>query len=115
MALKVGLIGAGGFGTIHLLGYVRNPNCKLVAIASRTEEHARKAAERFGIPKIYGGVDSWKKMIENEELDVISICTQYRLIDHFINCIAEDKQESPNFEDGKRAVEFVLEAYSLKE
>ena len=40
---------------------------------------------------------------------------QYRLIDHFIKCIAENKQESPNFEDGKRAVEFVLEAYSLKE
>jgi predicted dehydrogenase len=75
MTLKVGLIGAGGFGTIHLLGYVRNPNCKLVAIASRTEEHARNAAERFYIPKIYGGVDSWKNMIENEELDVISICT----------------------------------------
>ncbi len=75
MTLKIGLIGAGGFGTIHLLGYVRNPNCKLVAIASRTEEHARNAAERFGIPKIYGGVESWKEMIENEELDVISICT----------------------------------------
>jgi predicted dehydrogenase len=40
---------------------------------------------------------------------------QYSLIDHFINCIVENKQESPNFEDGKRAVEFVLEAYSLKE
>jgi len=42
MTLKVGLIGAGGFGTIHLLGYVRNPNCKLVAIASRTVKNMRE-------------------------------------------------------------------------
>ena len=40
--------------------------------------------------------------------------TQHLLIDHFINCILQKKQESPNFEDGKRAVEFVLDAYSLK-
>jgi predicted dehydrogenase len=39
---------------------------------------------------------------------------QHQLIDHFIECILKGKQEHPNFEDGKRATEFVLEAYSLK-
>ncbi len=40
---------------------------------------------------------------------------QYVLTDHFIDCIKKKTQENPNFEDGKRAVEFVLDAYSLKE
>ena len=75
MTLKVGLVGAGGFGTIHMEGFSNNPKCDLVAIASRTEEHARDASESFHIPNVYAGHDSWEKMINNEELDVVSICT----------------------------------------
>lgn len=45
----------------------------MVAIASRTEEHARAAAEKFNIPKIFVG-DDWKKMITEENLDIVSIC-----------------------------------------
>lgn len=75
MTLKIGIIGAGGFGSIHLSGFSKNPNCELVAIASRTEEHARAASEEFHVPKVYAGNDSWEKMSENEKLDVISICT----------------------------------------
>jgi len=39
---------------------------------------------------------------------------QYKLIDHFITCILNKKQEHPDFNDGRKAVEFVLKAYSLK-
>ena len=39
---------------------------------------------------------------------------QHKLINHFINCILDNTQENPDFLDGKRAVEFVLEAYSHK-
>ncbi|NVM44854.1 MAG: Gfo/Idh/MocA family oxidoreductase [Candidatus Lokiarchaeota archaeon] len=75
MTLKIGLMGAGAFGTIHLEGFSKNPNCQLVAIASRTEEHAKAASEKFNVPKVYVGIDSWEKMLDNEELDVVSICT----------------------------------------
>jgi len=75
MTLKVGLIGAGGFGTEHLKGFSRNLNCELAAIASRTEEHAKALSEEFSVPKIYYGNDSWEQMIESEKLDIISICT----------------------------------------
>ena len=57
------------------MGYAKNPECKLVAIASRTEDHAKKAAERFHIPKVYVGNNSWEKMIDEQELDIVSICT----------------------------------------
>ncbi|MBY8987755.1 MAG: Gfo/Idh/MocA family oxidoreductase [Candidatus Lokiarchaeota archaeon] len=75
MTLKIGIVGAGGFGTIHLEGFSKNPDCELIAIASRTEEHAMAASEKFHVPKVYTGNDSWEKMIDNEVLDVISICT----------------------------------------
>lgn len=72
--LRVGLIGAGGFGYLHLSGYKKNKNCEIVALASRTEQHAKQAAEKFGIPKYYYG-DDWKKMLEEERLDIVSICS----------------------------------------
>ncbi len=75
MTLKVGIVGVGAFGTIHLSGFSKNPDCELVAIASRTKEHAKAASEMFRVPKVYTGNDGWEKMIDNEKLDVISICT----------------------------------------
>ena len=75
MNLKIGLVGAGGIGTIHLEGFSLNPNCQVVAIASRTEEHAKAASEKFNVPKVYAGNDSWENMLDNEKLDVVSICT----------------------------------------
>jgi len=75
MKLKVGVIGAGGFGLIHLSGYSNNSNCSITAIASRTEKHAQLAANKFNISNIYGGIDSWKTMLEKEDLDLVSICT----------------------------------------
>jgi len=72
--LRVGLIGAGAIGLVHLSGFSKNVNCELVAIASRTEEHAKAAANRFNIPKIFVG-EGWKDMLKNENLDIVSICT----------------------------------------
>ena len=40
---------------------------------------------------------------------------QQRLIIHFVNCVINRTQEHPDFHDGKRAVKFVLDAYSFKE
>ena len=75
MTLKVGIVGAGGIGTENLSGFSKNPDCEIVAIASRTKEHAKAASEKFNVPKVYAGNDSWKKMIDEQELDIISVCT----------------------------------------
>jgi len=57
------------------MGYAKNPDCELVAIASRTEEHAKAASEKFNVPKVYAGNNNWEKMIDEQELDIVSICT----------------------------------------
>jgi len=74
MKLKVGLIGAGSFGYYHLSGYKKNANCDIIAVASRTEQSAKKAADKFEIPNVYWG-DSWKQMLEEQSLDIVSICS----------------------------------------
>ncbi len=74
MKLKVGLIGAGGFGNIHLSGYTKNNYCQLVAVASGTKKSATLASEKYNIPGVYWG-DDWKRMLENENLDIVSICS----------------------------------------
>jgi UDP-N-acetylglucosamine 3-dehydrogenase len=58
MKLKVGLIGAGGFGYLHLSG---------------SEKSAKKAAQKFEISNVYWG-DDWLKMLKENDLDVVSIC-----------------------------------------
>jgi predicted dehydrogenase len=72
--LRVGLIGAGAIGKVHLEGFKRNKHCKLVAIASRTEEHANAFAKKFDIPQTFMG-EGWKDMLNNENLDIVSICS----------------------------------------
>lgn len=74
MKLRIGLIGPGSFGYLHLYGYKKNENCELIAVASRTEQHAKQAADKFNIPKYYCN-DDWKKMFEEDSLDAVSICS----------------------------------------
>ncbi|NVM19427.1 MAG: Gfo/Idh/MocA family oxidoreductase [Candidatus Lokiarchaeota archaeon] len=57
--------------------------------------------------------NSYFKEVLNEYCNT-NIIPQHKLINHFVNCVLNKKQENPNFHDGKRAVEFVLEAYSYK-
>lgn len=42
--LKLGLIGAGAIGELHLEGFQKNPNCEVIAVAARTREHVQEAA-----------------------------------------------------------------------
>lgn len=75
MRVKVGVIGAGGFGNIHLEGYKNNKNAEIVGVASRTKIHAEKAAHKYSVESIYYGNEGWKNMLKSGNLDAISICT----------------------------------------
>ncbi|MBY8984234.1 MAG: Gfo/Idh/MocA family oxidoreductase [Candidatus Lokiarchaeota archaeon] len=81
MKLRIGLIGPGSFGYLHLNAYKKNENCELIAVASRTEQHAKQAAEKFDIPNYYWDND-WSKMFEKDSLDAVSICSPNYLHAH---------------------------------
>jgi len=70
--------GAGDVSIQHARGYLNNPHTKLVAISSKREESARNLAEAVGLRdvKIY---TDYEKLLNDSEVDVISICTPQQL------------------------------------
>ncbi len=70
--LRMGIIGVGNIGTVHLRAASQVEEVEVLAIADINEERLNKAKKDFNIP---GAYSDYEKMIENEELDMISICT----------------------------------------
>ena len=71
--VRVGVIGLGQIALkAHLPGYAKATGCRLVAVHSLREQHAKQVALQYGIPQIY---KDWEKMLESEQIDAVSICT----------------------------------------
>jgi predicted dehydrogenase len=71
--LKVAMIGTGGIArAVHLPAWRDCERAEVVACFDINRETAEKAAEDFGIPKVYG---SLKKMLADADIDAVDICT----------------------------------------
>lgn len=64
MRFKVGIIGCGGRGNAHAKGYAASDDVEMVACADPVEEKARALAEK-----------DYRRMLEEEKPDIVSICT----------------------------------------
>ncbi|HGE73009.1 TPA: Gfo/Idh/MocA family oxidoreductase [Candidatus Poribacteria bacterium] len=69
---RVGIIGCGGISRAHAGGYLGVPNAKMVAVADINEENAKKFCQDYNVERYY---TDYVKMLENESLDIVSICT----------------------------------------
>ena len=72
MTLKAAFIGTGGIARTHARNIVANDGYKLVAACDLDGERVKKFAEEFDIPHHYTNA---KKMMTNEDLDVVLVCT----------------------------------------
>lgn len=73
MALyRVGIIGCGGRGRGHAVGYQASPDVEIVACADPVGEARWNFQEKFEIERTY---KDFRDMLENEALDIVSICT----------------------------------------
>lgn len=70
--------GAGDVSTQHVRAYLNNPHSRLVAISSRTEESARKLANKYGLKDVKFYTD-YGKLLDDPDVDIISICTPQHL------------------------------------
>lgn len=71
--LRIGVVGAGNIScNAHLPAYQNVHNAVVCAIADLDVERARKAAEKFNIPKYYGSVE---EMLAAEDIDAVDVCT----------------------------------------
>jgi predicted dehydrogenase len=69
--LRVGAIGAGGFGLFALQQFLQTPGVRLVAIAGTHREAALAMAKRFGVDDV-GDADL---LLANPEIDLVYIAT----------------------------------------
>ncbi len=69
--IRVGVVGTGIWGRMHVRAYMQHPSADLVAVRDLDEGRARQMAEEFGIPNWYGSVDD----LLDQKLDGISIVT----------------------------------------
>lgn len=70
--LRVGVIGTGWGGRLHLEGFRRSPLVKVVAIAGRTLSVVKEVANHYGIERVY---QDYREMLNQESLDIVSVAT----------------------------------------
>ena len=75
--LRVGIIGCGGIAGAHMREYLRMPDVEIVAGADIVPGKAEKFMAERGVATARCYTDH-KEMLDNEELDAVSICTYNR-------------------------------------
>ncbi len=72
--LRIGILGAGWAGESHAVAYAQLPNVAVTALWSRSCARAAALAAHLQQPglRVY---DHWQELIEQGEVDVISVAT----------------------------------------
>lgn len=70
--IKVGIIGAGFIGPLHIESLRRVGGIEVLALADQNGDQAKKNAEKLCIPHYYG---DWQELVQNPEIRVIHNCT----------------------------------------
>ena len=63
--IKVGIIGTGFIGAVHVDALRRVGGVRIVALAEATQELAERKAAEYGIAKAYGRYEGWLDGIKN--------------------------------------------------
>ena len=72
--LKIGIIGTGWIAESHILSYKKMPDVEIVAAADLIPGKAEAFMKKFGVDGVRF-YPSHKELIDNEELDGVSVCT----------------------------------------
>ena len=74
---KVGIIGTGWIAESHIESYLNQPDVEIVAAADIIPGKAKKKMEHYGLTNVRC-YESHQALIDNEELDGVSVCTYNR-------------------------------------
>jgi len=71
--LKIGVIGTGRIGKVHIATLVQNvPQADVVAIADTNLASANAVAKEFGITSVYG---NYMDVLNHPEVEAVAICS----------------------------------------
>jgi hypothetical protein len=108
--VRIGFVGVGGMGTVHVRNLVRIPGCRITAVCDIVEAHAERAAgliteAGFPRPALYTrGPTDFVRLCETEDLDLVYTATPWEW--HVPVCVAAMR-------NGKHAATEVPAAYTL--
>ncbi len=74
--VKVGIIGVGQIGKVHIENYKRIPDVEIVAVADINEAEARRVSQVYGIPHYY---TDFRELLKREEIVAVDICLHNNL------------------------------------
>ncbi|MFX0187184.1 MAG: Gfo/Idh/MocA family protein [Candidatus Hodarchaeota archaeon] len=77
--LKVGIIGTGRIFDLNVLGYLNNNDVEIICLCNRTVEKALKKIKQFNLNKSTPVYSNYKKMLNQEELDIVEILLPHNL------------------------------------
>jgi predicted homoserine dehydrogenase-like protein len=118
--LRVGLIGAGKFGSMYLAQVPRTPGIHVVGIADISPSNARSNLERVGWPKERSSAasiddamktngthvgDDWEALVSHPEIEIVIECTG--------NPSAAVEHSLAAFRHGKHVINVTVEADAL--
>ncbi len=72
--LRVGVIGLGRFGALHLSAWAGVGAANVVAVASRSAERAEELAERWDVPRTY---TNWRDLVIDPAVDAVVVATDW--------------------------------------
>ena len=111
--IKVGVIGTGFIGPVHVEAIRRQSNTEVIALSEINAELARAKADSLGIERAYG---DYKELIADPDVEVIHICTpnhlHYQIAKEGILAgkhVVCEKPLAMNVEEGKELVELAKE------
>ena len=70
---NVGILGSGHIAEIfHIPAWLQNKNCRVVALCDKNQKQLKKVSKKFKIKNSYM---DYSKMIKDNNLDIVNICT----------------------------------------
>ena len=76
MALKIGMIGAGGVAKVHAREYDENKETELIAIADIDDKAKEEFVRTFSLKKV---VSDYREILKDTSIDLIDICLPHFL------------------------------------
>jgi len=73
--VNVGVVGV-GIGHLHIEGYSKCPEARVLAVCDINEDRAHRVAAEFGVPHVY---TDYNEMLRLESIDAVSVCTPNHL------------------------------------
>ncbi|MCC3371695.1 Gfo/Idh/MocA family protein [Cohnella sp. REN36] len=69
--IKIGLIGAGQIGKLHLERYAAIPGVEIAAVCDVNAEEAARVSRQYGIPRVY---THFRELLAEPDLEAVDVC-----------------------------------------